>query len=130
MRRVHWGRGYQAGEVRRRVGEQMMIGVSVHTVPEALEAVQNGADYLGVGAMFSTATKTDVSVLPVETLRAICAAVRIPVVAIGGIHRGNLLQLAGCGAAGVALVSAIFSAQNIEAECRSLRALSQQMVSL
>ena len=118
----------EAAQVRQRVGEDMMIGVSVHSVEEAVEAVKNGADCLGVGAMFSTSTKTDVSVLPKETLRDICSAVDIPVVAIGGIGRTNISQLAGTGVDGVALVSAIFAAEDIENECRLLRELSEEMV--
>ena len=117
-----------AAQVRARVGEGMMIGVSVHSVEEAQEAVKHGADCLGVGAAFATHTKTDVDVLPHETLKAICDAVDIPVVAIGGIHKENILQLKGTGVDGVALVSAIFAAKDIEAECRELRALSEQIV--
>lgn len=117
-----------AAQVRRSVGGGMMLGVSVHSVEEALEAVKNGADYLGVGAMFSTSTKTDADLLSKETLRAICAAVDVPVVAIGGISRANISQLAGTGADGVALVSAIFAADDIENECRLLRRLSEEMV--
>ncbi len=126
---VHVGQSdMQAAKVRQRVGEDMMIGVSVHSVAEALEAVRNGADCLGVGAVFSTSTKKDANVLPKETLRDICAAVDIPVVAIGGINKSNLLQLSGSGVDGTALVSAIFSAENIEEECRELRQLSEKMV--
>ena len=117
-----------AAQVRQRVGDGMMIGVSVHSVEEALEAVRNGADCLGVGAMFSTSTKTDINVLSKETLRDICAAVDIPVVAIGGIHKSNLSQLAGTGVDGVALVSAIFAADDIESECHLLRKLAEEMV--
>ena len=117
-----------AAQVRRQVGDRMMIGVSVHSVEEALEAVRNGADCLGVGAMFSTATKTDADSVSKETLRDICAAVDIPVVAIGGIGKSNMAQLAGTGVDGVALVSAIFAAQDIEAECRLLRSLSEDLV--
>ncbi|MBE6868582.1 MAG: thiamine phosphate synthase [Ruminococcus albus] len=117
-----------AAKVRERVGEDMMIGVSVHSVSEALEAVAAGADCLGVGAMFSTSTKADASVLPKDTLRDICNAVDIPVVAIGGIGKGNIEKLKGTGVDGVALVSAIFSAEDIESECRELRKLSEEMV--
>jgi len=125
---IHVGQGdMPAARVRQLVGPDMMIGVSVSTVEEALEAVKNGADCLGVGAMFPTATKTDAEAVSPDTLRAICSAVEIPVVAIGGIGRHNMLQLAGTGVAGAALVSAIFSAQNIEQECRLLRQLAAQM---
>ena len=126
---VHVGQeDMAAAQVRRRVGADMMIGVSVHSVEEALEAVRNGADCLGVGAMFSTSTKTDADVLPKEILRDICAAVDIPVVAIGGISKTNISQLSGTGVDGVALVSAIFASEDIEAECRLLRKLSEEMV--
>jgi thiamine-phosphate pyrophosphorylase len=126
---IHVGQeDMKAPQVRQRVGENMMIGVSVHSVEEALEAVKNGVDCLGVGAMFSTSTKTDVDVLPKETLRDICAAVDIPVVAIGGIGKHNISQLSGTGVDGVALVSAIFAADDIENECRLLRKLSEEMV--
>lgn len=126
---IHVGQeDMEAAQVRQRVGNDMMIGVSAHSVEEALEAVKNGADCLGVGAMFSTSTKTDVNVLPKETLRDICAAVDIPVVAIGGIGKSNISQLAGTGVDGVALVSAIFAADDIESECRLLRKLSEEMV--
>ena len=117
-----------AAQVRQRVGDEMMIGVSVHSVEEALEAVRHGADCLGVGAAFSTHTKEDVDVLPEGMMKAICDAVDIPVVAIGGIHKENILQLKGTGVDGVALVSAIFAAKDIEAECRELRALSEQII--
>ena len=126
---IHVGQeDMEAAKVRQRVGNDMIIGVSVHSVEEALEAVKNGADCLGVGAMFSTSTKTDVDVLPKETLHDICMAVDIPVVAIGGISKNNMLQLAGTGVCGVALVSAIFAADDIKNECQLLRKLSEEMV--
>ncbi len=126
---VHVGQeDMETSLVRELVGKEMMIGVSAHSVKEAKEAVEKGADYLGVGAMFSTSTKTDVNLLPKETLREICEAVEVPVVAIGGINKSNIAELAGTGVDGVALVSAIFSAEDIEKECIQLRKLSEEMV--
>lgn len=128
---IHVGQeDMSAAQVRQKVGSDMMIGVSVHSVKEALEAVKNGADCLGVGAMFTTSTKMDADVLSKEILRDICAAVDVPVVAIGGISKSNISELSGTGVDGVALVSAIFSADNIENECRLLRRLSEEMVSV
>ena len=127
---VHVGQSdMEAGHVRQMVGEKMMIGVSARTVEEALAAQAAGADYLGVGAMFSTSTKLDAHVLSHQTLRDICAAVDIPVTAIGGINEENMMRLAGSGVDGVALVSAIFAAEDIEAACRRLKSLSEEMVS-
>ena len=126
---VHVGQSdMEAAQVRQRVGENMMIGVSAHTVQEALDAVAHGADCLGVGAVFATSTKTDVDVLPRQTLIDICNTVDVPVVAIGGIHKENILQLKGTGVDGVALVSAIFAADDIESECKELRKLSEQII--
>ncbi len=126
---IHVGQeDMEAGKVRSLVGDDMIIGVSVHTVEEALEAVKNGADCLGVGAMFSTSTKLDADVLSMHTLHDICHAVDIPVVAIGGLNKGNISALAGTGVDGVALVSAIFAAENIEKECRELFCISENMV--
>lgn len=126
---VHVGqKDMKASQVRQRVGKDMIIGVSAHSVEEALEAVKSGADYLGVGAVFSTSTKSDAEVLSRQVLRDICSAVDIPVVAIGGISKANISQLSGTGVDGVALVSAIFAAENIEDECCMLRRLSEEMV--
>lgn len=125
---VHLGQEDMApAEARRILGPDAIIGVSAHNVAEAKAAVAAGADYLGCGAMFATTTKTNVTALPKETLRAICAAVGVPVVAIGGISKQNLLSLAHCGEAGVALVSAIFAAEDIEEECRELRSLAEML---
>ena len=104
-----------------------IIGVSAQTVEQALLAEQHGADYLGVGAVFPTGSKDDAEDVSYDTLKAICRAVSIPVVAIGGIHKENLLRLKGTGVNGVALVSAIFGAEDIEAECRELKALAEQL---
>ncbi len=126
---IHVGQeDMEAGAVRALVGENMIIGVSVHSVEEALEAVKNGADCLGVGAMFSTSTKLDADVLPKQTLSDICNAVDIPVVAIGGLNKNNISELSGTGVDGVALVSAIFAVEDIESECRELYQISEAMV--
>lgn len=126
---VHVGQDdMSVGRVRRLVGENMIIGVSAHSVDEALAAA-GGADYLGVGAMFGSATKTDANVTSKGTLKEICRAVDLPVVAIGGINKSNILQLTGRGMDGVAMVSAIFAAEDIENECKILRSLSRQAVS-
>ena len=126
---VHVGQSdMEAGHVRQMVGDKMIIGVSARTVEEALAAQAAGADYLGVGAMFSTSTKLDAHVLGYQTLKDICAAVDIPVTAIGGINEENMMRLSGSGVDGVALVSAIFAAEDIEAACRRLKAMSEAMV--
>jgi thiamine-phosphate pyrophosphorylase len=110
-----------AAEVRRRIGPDMLLGVSAQTVEQALQAERDGADYLGVGAVFSTGTKPDADDVSYSALKAICEAVSIPVVAIGGIKRDNLGSLAGSGIDGVAVVSAIFAAPDPEAAARGLR---------
>lgn len=124
---VHVGQSdMEAGRVRAAVGEGMMIGVSARTVEEALTAQRAGADYLGVGAVFSTSTKRDAEAVSRQTLRDICAAVDIPVTAIGGISKDNILELSGAGIDGVALVSAIFGAEDIEGRCRELKELARR----
>jgi thiamine-phosphate pyrophosphorylase len=119
---VHVGQGdMPAAEVRALLGPNTIVGVSVATVEEALKAQADGADYLGVGAVFATGTKTDGAAVPRETLRAICAQTDLPVCAIGGINEGNILELADSGIDGVAVVSAIFAAADIPAATRRLR---------
>ncbi len=126
---IHVGQmDMEAGNVRALVGNDMLIGVSAQTVEQALAAQAAGADYLGVGAVFPTATKSDAKTVSYQTLKEICAAVSIPVVAIGGIHKNNIMELAGSGVDGVALVSAIFASEDIEAECTVLRNLASEMI--
>jgi len=108
------------------LGPNAIIGVSAHTVEEAVKAERDGADYLGSGAVFPTGTKNDVRVLTFDELKRITAAVRIPVVAIGGIGAGNIGSLAGSGIVGVAVVSAVFAQNDIESGTRSLRELAQK----
>ena len=108
-------------EARTLLGPDRILGATAHTVDEALRAQAEGADYLGVGAMFPTGTKTDTVPTSADTLKAICAAVSIPVVAIGGVTAQNLPTLAGTGIAGAAVVSAIFSQSDLTAAARALR---------
>lgn len=125
---VHVGQeDLAAGRAREVLGPDKIVGVSAHNVTEALAAQAAGADYLGVGAAFSTGTKTDAKPITRETIRAVTAAVEIPAVAIGGITRENLPQLSGCGLAGVAVVSALFAQPDVKAAARELLALSREM---
>ncbi len=124
-----WGKKDRAArEVRRLLGPNRILGVSARTVEQAVQAERDGADYLGVGAVFSTSTKADAMPVSYETLQAICRAVSIPVVAIGGIQRENLLSLTGSGVDGVALVSAILPRRMWKRPAGSFRALSEAMV--
>lgn len=126
---VHVGQGdLAAADARRIIGPGRILGVSARTVEQAVAAQEAGADYLGAGAVFPTSTKTNAKPLSRDVLRLICRAVTIPVVAIGGIRRENILRLSGCGVAGAALVSAIFAAEDIERECGELRKLAEKMV--
>ena len=118
---VHVGqRDMPADKVRALLGPGCIVGVSAQTVEQALEAERRGADYLGVGAVFSTSTKRDAAPVSRRTLREICAAVSIPVCAIGGITLENAPTLAGTGIAGLAVVSAVFAAPDIEAAAQAL----------
>lgn len=101
-------------EARRIVGENKIIGVSAHNLEEAKKAWEEGADYLGVGAIFGTKTKKNTVDTSIETLKEICHTVKIPVVAIGGIGLSNIYQLNGSGISGVAVVSAIMVAENVK----------------
>ena len=126
---VHIGQeDMAAAEVRRIIGKDMILGVSAQTVEQAKKAEQDGADYLGVGAVFPTSTKLDAADVPYDTLKEICAAVKIPVVAIGGIKRENINMLSGSGISGIAVVSAIFAAEDIENECRILKEITSDAV--
>ena len=126
---VHVGQDdMESGKVRTLLGEDKIIGVSAHNVEEALLAQANGADYLGVGAVFNTTSKDDVSTLNHEVLKEICKAVSIPVIAIGGINEENVLKLAGTGICGVAVISAIFAKDDIKEATKSLRQKVEKMV--
>ena len=126
---VHVGQDDMAcAKARVALGDRRIIGVSAHTVEEAVAAAAAGADYLGSGAAFPTSTK-DVHghfVTP-EDYAAITSAVDIPVVAIGGITKDNIAQLNGRGLAGVAVVSALFAQPDVEAAAREMRALCEKL---
>lgn len=125
---VHVGQSDMVlAEARRILGPDRIIGVSAHTVEEAAAAERGGADYIGVGAMFSTMTKTDAELVSFETLRAICDAVSIPVVAIGGISASNIQRFKDSGANGAAVVSAIFSSPDIICATAGLRELAEKI---
>lgn len=126
---VHIGQSDKAlTEARRILGPDKIIGVSTQTVEQAVEAEKNGADYLGVGSIFTTSTKLDADAVSMDTLRVICDAVSIPVVAIGGINRDNILDLKGTKVDGVAVVSAIFAAENIKGATAELRKVAGELV--
>lgn len=126
---IHVGQSdMQAQNVRVLIGENKILGVSAQTVEQAIKAEECGADYLGVGAVFSTSTKTDANNISIDTLRDICSAVSIPVVAIGGISKNNIFELTGSGVDGVAVVSAIFAQHDITSATTELLELSHKMV--
>ena len=125
---VHVGQeDLEAGRARELLGPDRLIGVSAHSVEEALAAQAAGADYLGIGAAFATGTKADATPISRETIRAITAAVDIPVVAIGGISRDNILELRNCGLDGVAVVSALFAQADVKAAAAELLRLSEEI---
>lgn len=118
---VHIGQhDMEAARVRELIGQDMILGVSAQTVEQALKAERDGADYLGVGSVFSTGTKADADDVSLSELKAICEAVAIPVVAIGGISLDNIVELKGTGIDGVAVVSAIYAAKDPEAAAKKL----------
>ncbi len=108
-------------EARKLLGGQKIIGVSAQTVEEAVLAEKQGADYLGVGAVFPTGSKDDAVEVPLETLKKICAAVKIPVVAIGGISKENVSELKGSGICGISVISAIFAQKDIISAAKDLK---------
>ena len=126
---VHVGQSdMEAGNVRALIGPDKILGVSAQTVEQALLAQETGADYLGVGAVFPTGSKDDADEVSFETLKEICDAVSIPVVAIGGITYENTPELKGSGICGIAVISAIYAQSDIKAASEQLKAVTQQMI--
>lgn len=126
---VHVGQSdMEAGDVREKLGPDKIIGVSAQTVEQAKLAEAHGADYLGVGAVFATGSKDDAVEVGPQTLRDICQAVSIPVIAIGGISKENVSQLTGSGICGIAVISAIFAQKDVKAASKELHDLTAEMV--
>ncbi len=126
---VHVGQSdMNAKDVRKLIGTDKILGVSVQTVDQAIAAEKSGADYIGVGAVFSTSTKLDADSVSYDTLKNICESVSIPIVAIGGINESNILKLKGSGIDGVAVISAIFAKPDIFKATSALRLLCEELV--
>lgn len=126
---VHVGQSdLSAVTVRSHIGEDKILGVSAQTVEQALLAERSGADYIGVGAVFGSTTKMDANTVSRETLRQICHAVSIPIVAIGGINEQNMVELQGSGVHGVAVISAIFAAPDVSKATQKLLSLAKRII--
>ena len=122
---IHIGQSdLPASIVRRLIGKDKLLGVSVSTAEEGRQAVSEGADYLGVGAMFTTCTKADAQIVTMEELDRIRKAVQIPIVVIGGINRQTAGRFKGCGINGLAVVSDIIAQEDIEAAAKDLKLAS------
>ncbi len=119
---VHVGQSdMEALDVRRIIGEDKILGVSAQTVEQAVTAEKHGADYLGVGAVFPTGSKDDAAEVSYDTLKAICSAVKIPVIAIGGITEENVTELSKSGICGIAVISALYAKEDIKSAAQRLR---------
>lgn len=128
---VHVGQSDMACvEARRALGSARVVGVSAQTVEQAVQAEKDGADYLGVGAVFPTGSKDDADDVSHDTVKAICEAVSIPVIAIGGISKDNVGQLAGLGLDGVAVISAIYASDDLKAATEELKAKTVEALNL
>lgn len=126
---VHVGQSdMEALDVRKVLGDDKIIGVSAQTVEQAELAEEHGADYLGVGAVFPTGSKDDATEVSFETLKEICEHVNIPVIAIGGITRDNVVKLNQSGICGIAVISAIFGQTDIEAATADLKKQTKKML--
>ncbi len=125
---VHLGQSDLPCSIARKIlGDSMIIGVSAANPEEALKAQKDGADYLGVGAVFTTSTKTDTRIVTPETIREIRAAVTIPFVVIGGVNVNNISSLYGLGINGAAVVSAIVAKDDIESAAREMRKAAEKL---
>ncbi|MGE4489400.1 MAG: thiamine phosphate synthase [Kiritimatiellales bacterium] len=125
---VHVGQSdLPAAVVRKLIGPDKLLGVSATTLDEALQAEKDGADCLGVGAMFATGTKTDADIVTIDELRKIRAAVSIPIVVIGGINEQTVPLFKGTGIDGLAVVSAVISQSDVTAAAQKIKSLFQRI---
>lgn len=126
---VHLGQeDMPVSDARKLLGSEKIIGCSAHNIEEALLAEKDGADYLGVGAIFTTATKKDTVATSIHTLREICEKVKLPVVAIGGVKEENVKELTGTNISGIAVVSAIMAAKEPKIAAQHLQTMVKDMV--
>ena len=126
---VHVGQSdMKAENVRAILGNNKILGVSAQTVEQALYAQKEGADYIGVGAVFPTGSKLDADNVSLDTLKEICSAVNIPVVAIGGIGIDNVSKLKNSGISGIAVISAIFASDDIELATKNLKEETKKVI--
>lgn len=127
---VHVGQNdMNASDAAKFMGHDKILGVSVQTIEQAILAEQSGADYLGVGAVFTTSSKSDADNVSLDTLKKICSSVNIPVVAIGGINIDNAEKLKDSGICRIAVINAILSAENIEATTLNLKKVCKNILS-
>lgn len=128
---VHLGQGdMNAFKARHLIGNDKIIGVSVQTVSQAIKAQNDGANYLGVGAIFDTNSKADAKNVSIDTLQKICNSVDIPVIAIGGICDKNIAELSNSGICGVAVISAVLAKPDIEKAASELKKLAQKTIDI
>lgn len=126
---VHLGQNdMELVKAREILGKDKIIGSSARTIELAQKAEQSGADYIGCGAVFGTLTKADAKYIGTQRLKEICTSLSIPVVAIGGVNAGNISQLEGCKISGVAVVSALFGAENVYTSAQELRKLADSVI--
>ncbi len=126
---VHLGQEDMPIDIARKIlGENFIIGATAKTVEKAVVAFKNGADYLGVGAIYPTTTKVKTVLTSTDTLREICHAVPIPVNAIGGLNKGNTHILKGTGIAGICVVSAIMKSENPKKESKELLSIAKELI--
>ena len=126
---VHLGQNdMELAKAREILGKDKIIGGSARTIELAKKAEQSGADYIGSGAVFGTLTKADAKYIGTQWLKEICTSLSIPVVAIGGVNAGNISQLEGCKISGVAVVSALFGAENVYTSAQELRKLADSVI--